>query len=121
MSKRKKEHKETKKKNQNVADSARFDKKGIRITSFIGNKGLVVLFLFLLSFGVFAPSLESDFVWDDIERIKDSYYKLNLSDINYKTLFPWLGKGFKGKHYRSLRFYSAVLLHGRSHSRGVYG
>src|SRR3989304_2939143 len=109
MSKRKKEHKETKKKNQNVADSARFDKKGIRITSFIGNKGLVVLFLFLLSFGVFAPSLESDFVWDDIERIKDSYYKLNLSDINYKTLFPWLWKGFKGKHYRPILQISTVI------------
>ena len=49
MSKRKKEHKETKKKNQNVADSARFEKKGVRITSFIGNKGLVALFLFLFS------------------------------------------------------------------------
>src|SRR3989304_5063231 len=109
MSKRKKEHKETKKKKQNVADSARFDKKGIRITSFIRNKGLVALFLFLLSFGVFAPSLKSDFVWDDISRIKDSYYKLNLSDINYKRLFPWLGKGFKGKHYRPILQISTVI------------
>ena len=109
MSKRKKGHEEEKKKNQIAAGSARFDKKGIRITSFIGNKGLVVLFLFLLSFGVFAPSLESDFVWDDIERIKDSYYKLNLSDINYKTLFPWLGKGFKGKHYRPILQISTVI------------
>src|SRR3989337_3412031 len=102
MSKRKKEHKETKKKSQNVADSARFDKKGIRITSFIGNKGVVALFIFLLSFGVFAPSLESDFAWDDISRIQESYYRLNLSDINYKTLVPWLGKGIKGIHYRPL-------------------
>src|SRR3972149_5345585 len=82
MSKRKKEYKEIKKKNQNVADSARFDKKGVRITSFIGNKGLVALFLFLLSFGVFAPSLESDFVWDDISRIKESYYK-SVSSIGF--------------------------------------
>ena len=109
MGKRKKEHKETKKKNPNVADSARFEKKGVRITSFIGNKGLVALFLFLLSFGVFAPSLGSDFVWDDISRIKESYYKLNLSDINYKTLVPWLGKGFKGKHYRPILQISSVI------------
>ena len=109
MSKRKKEYKETKKKNQNAADSARFEKKGIRITSFIGNKGLVALFLFLLSFGVFAPSLESDFVWDDISRIKESYYKLNLSEINYKTLAPWLGKGIKGKHYRPILHISSVI------------
>jgi hypothetical protein len=109
MSKRKKGHEEEKKKNQIAAGSARFDKKGIRITSFIGNKVLVALFLFLLSFGVFAPSLESDFVWDDISRIKESYYKLNLSEINYKTLAPWLGKGIRGKHYRPILHISSVI------------
>ena len=109
MSKRKKEHRETKKKNQNVADSARFEKKGVRITSFIGNKGLVALFLFLLSFGAFAYSLKSDFVWDDISRIKESSYRLNISNINYKSLLPWLGKGIIGKHYRPLLHISWIV------------
>ena len=109
MGKRKREHKETKKKNQIVADSARFEKKGVRITSFIGNKGLVALFLFLLSFGVFFPSLKSDFVWDDLTLIKDSSFSLKASNISYKTLIPRLGKSFSGLHYRPLMRISWIL------------
>ncbi len=101
MGKKKKEVKETKKKSQNAAGSTQFENKSARISSFIEKKGLVALFLFLLSFGVFAFSLKGDFVWDDAVLIKNST-TLKASYIDYKTLIPWQGKSHKGKHYRPL-------------------
>ena len=76
--------------------------------SFIQHKGLVALLLFIVSFGVFAPSLKNDFVWDDHKFIIKRSSTLEASHITYRMLMPELKRG-KNIHYRPLMFISYVM------------
>ena len=51
------------------------------LKSFTGNRKMVSVLLFALSFLVFIPSLGNDFVWDDVTYIQKKADKLNLSSI----------------------------------------
>lgn len=49
------------------------------INYLISNKLIVAIFLFLISFLVFIPSLGNDFVWDDVSYIEKKASILNFS------------------------------------------
>ncbi len=51
------------------------------LIELIRHRSLAVLFLFLLSFGVFSFSLRNGFVWDDIEVIEKNYYSFKSAHI----------------------------------------
>ncbi len=82
--------------------------------SFIQHKGLVALFLFLLSFGVFAPSLKNGFVWDDHKFIIKRSSSLEASHITRRMLMPELKRG-KNIHYRPIMFISYIM------DKGMWG
>ncbi|MGH7802419.1 MAG: hypothetical protein ACREOW_17630 [Thermodesulfobacteriota bacterium] len=81
---------------------------------FIQHKGLVALFLFIVSFGVFAPSLKNRFVWDDHKFIEQRSSSINASHITYKMLIPGIGKS-KRVHYRPIMSISYVM------DKGMWG
>ena len=81
---------------------------------FIKHKGFVAIFLFILSFGAFAPSLNNEFVWDDVWLIKGRSYSLNASNITSKMLIPSI-RSVKGVHYRPIMFISYVV------DKGMWG
>ncbi|SRR5579875_2381847 len=57
------------------------------LIGLIGHRSFAVLFLFLLSFGIFSLSLRNGFVWDDIEVIEKNYYSFK-SDHIASVLIP---------------------------------
>ena len=77
--------------------------------SFIEHKGLVALFLLLLSFGAFTPSLKHELVWDDLKLIKERSSSLKASNITYRMLLPRIHEKHKGVHYRPIMFISYVI------------
>lgn len=85
-----------------------------RIRGLIGHRGLAAIFLFLFSFGVFAPSLRNDFVWDDIKVIQNSSHSLKASRVS-SMLIPRVEKSKKQRYYRPVVFASMVL------DRAVWG
>src|SRR3989304_3461784 len=67
------------------------------------------LFLFFVSFGVFAFSLKNDFVWDDVQVIEKSYYSFKASRIK-SIVIPKIKKSKNvAPYYRPVVFISIVL------------
>jgi len=75
---------------------------------FIKHKGFVALFLFIVSLGVFAPSLKNNFVWDDHKFVIKKSSSLEASHITYMLLMPSIRSG-KSIHYRPIMFISYVV------------
>ncbi len=108
MGRKKKRLREPSKKSAQIIEekSAQYDIIGI--TSLVKRRAYVALFLFLLSFAVFAPSLRNAFVWDDVEYIQKSSYSLKASNITSRILLENTHrKGFS--HYRPMLFASFVM------------
>lgn len=81
-----------------------------RFKSFIGNRILISVFLFMLSFAVFIPSLGNDFVWDDVSYIQKNATSLNFSKIGPELIFPDSKKGkTAGNYFRPLYQVSLIL------------
>jgi tetratricopeptide (TPR) repeat protein len=110
MGKKKRRSRETAKKSAPIMEEKSAQHDVIGITSLVKHRAYVALFLFLLSFGVFAPSLRNAFVWDDVEYIQKISYGLNVLSINYRTFYRVADrKGFS--HYRPMLFTSFVADH----------
>ncbi|MEQ9618273.1 MAG: tetratricopeptide repeat protein [Deltaproteobacteria bacterium] len=77
-------------------------------------KWLVSLFLFLVSLGIYIPSAGSDFVWDDVETIENSYFAFQASSIS-SIIIPGEREEKKALYYRPLIYASMVL------DKGVWG
>lgn len=81
-----------------------------RFKSFTGNRILVSVFLFLVSFAVFIPSLGNDFVWDDVSYIQRKAKNLNFSKIGPELISPKLKEGkTAGKYFRPLYQVSLIV------------
>jgi hypothetical protein len=80
------------------------------LKSFTGNRKMVSVFLFVLSFLVFIPSLGNDFVWDDVTYIQNKADKLNLSSIK-SELIPLGSTENKtgGNYYRPVYLATLIL------------
>ncbi|HVY54587.1 MAG TPA: hypothetical protein VHC46_02430, partial [Thermodesulfobacteriota bacterium] len=76
--------------------------------SFIRRKRLVSLLLFLVSLGVYLPSLRNGFVWDDVETIERSYYVYSASSMG-AMLIPPEKENKDALYYRPLVYASMVL------------
>jgi tetratricopeptide (TPR) repeat protein len=76
--------------------------------SFIRRKWLVSLLLFLVSLGVYLPSLRNGFVWDDVETIEQSYYIYNASSMG-AMFIPPEKESKDALYYRPLIYASMVL------------
>jgi tetratricopeptide (TPR) repeat protein len=73
-------------------------------------KIFVALFLFLLSFSVFTPSLKNGFVWDDVETIERSYFSFKASRIASIVFTENKGKQkVASYYYRPIFFISMVV------------
>lgn len=66
---------------------------------------LFAVFLFVVSFSVFIPSLKSEFVWDDVMYISAVHHTLDFSNFDLDRLTKVSG----GKHYRPMLFASLAL------------
>ncbi|MBW1824060.1 MAG: hypothetical protein JRI87_05775, partial [Deltaproteobacteria bacterium] len=69
------------------------------------SKWIIVLLLFILSFLVYLPTLEYDFVWDD-----DVYVVRNvrIHSLNAKSL-AWMATGFDAGNWHPLTWFSHAL------------
>ncbi len=76
--------------------------------SFIRRKPLVSLLLFLVSLGVYLPSLRNGFVWDDVETIEQSYYIYNASSMG-DMFIPPVKEPKDALYYRPLVYASMVM------------
>lgn len=75
----------------------------------IGNKGFAALFLLSFSFGVYAFSLKSEFVWDDVEVLEKSSFSIKSWQIK-SILIPSINKRQNvATYYRPLIFLSNLL------------
>ncbi|HEX3035050.1 MAG TPA: hypothetical protein VHT73_07945, partial [Thermodesulfobacteriota bacterium] len=75
------------------------------------SRGLVAVFLFLVSFTAFAPSLRNDFVWDDIPLIIHHYNSLKLSNINSKIILRDITDIKELKYFRPIFRVSLIIDH----------
>ena len=93
-----------------VGSAADQNENSTGINYLIGNKSIVTIFLFLISFLVFIPSLGNDFVWDDISYIKSRASKLDFSKIvpAFRPLIVNKEKGSK-KYFRPVFKVSLIL------------
>ncbi|MGB2691690.1 MAG: hypothetical protein WBB48_07320 [Thermodesulfobacteriota bacterium] len=79
------------------------------IDSFIRNRNMVSIFLFVLAFVVFIPSLSNDFVWDDVSYIQKKAGRLNFSKLGSELIVPELkSRSNAGKYFRPV--YQASLI-----------
>lgn len=80
------------------------------IDSFVGNKVIVSIFLFILAFVVFIPSLSNDFVWDDISYIQKKIHRLKFSKLGPDLIAPELKRhSTAGDYFRPLYQASLIL------------
>jgi len=68
--------------------------------SLINNRLYASIFLFLISFVIFIPSLKNDFVWDDIPYILSCIDSLNIPDQLNKVLPKKVKQDKKKDYYR---------------------
>ncbi len=78
---------------------------GLGLGSLFRHRILVAIFLFIVSFAVFIPSLKSQFVWDDFLYIRDVHHNLRFSNIDINRFVKVSG----GRHYRPILFASLVV------------
>ncbi|GJM17150.1 MAG: O-GlcNAc transferase [Thermodesulfobacteriota bacterium] len=80
------------------------------IDSLIGNRLIVSVFLFVLSFMVFVPSLSSEFVWDDVSYIQKKAHSLNFSKLGPGLILPKIANDNKaGKYFRPVHQASLII------------
>lgn len=107
VDKKKKEVKRNNEVRGNKVESLSIDKAG-SIGKLVKHKTLVAIFLFLISFGVFAPSLRNSFVWDDLRYIVSYPDFFKVSHINSKTFFQ-IKEKTNPSYYRPILFISEVI------------
>lgn len=79
------------------------------IDSFIRNRTIVSIFLLVLAFVVFVPSLSNDFVWDDVSYIQKKAGSLNFGALGPKLIAPELkSQSTAGNYFRPV--YQASLI-----------
>jgi len=69
------------------------------ILKLLENKTLTAVFLFLISFAVYSPSLKYDFVWDDVEGIEKIFSSFHSTNIQH-ILIPPVDNNKKSRYYR---------------------
>ena len=93
-----------------VESAADLSGNSTRINSLIGNKAIVAIFLFLISFLVFIPSLSNEFVWDDVYAIKEKASVLDFSRINLEMFAINVKEGgHVHKYFRPVYSVSMIL------------
>jgi len=66
------------------------------------------VFIFLVSFALYSPSLKHSFVWDDVEVIAKSNVSFDASNI-VDVVVPGVEKNKKERYYRPVVYASMVL------------
>ena len=80
------------------------------INSLIGNRLIVSVFLFVLSFVVFVPSLSNEFVWDDVSYIQKRAHSLNFSKLGPGLIVPKIANDKKaGNYFRPVHQASLII------------
>ncbi|MEQ9619187.1 MAG: tetratricopeptide repeat protein [Deltaproteobacteria bacterium] len=78
------------------------------ISKLIGSRLLSAIFLFLVSFTLFSPSLQNDFVWDDVEVITKGNVTFDAPSI-IRAIVPESNKNKEARYYRPA-FYTSVVI-----------
>lgn len=79
--------------------------------NLIQSRVLIAVFLFLVSFIAFVPSLRNDFVWDDIVFIKNRYYSLKASNVNSKLIIRDTLEDKESRYFRPIFRISLIIDH----------
>lgn len=73
--------------------------------ALIKNKFLAVFIVFVVSVLIYLPSMNNDFVWDDVIEIQKEYHKFKDRSF-FKSLIPRTSKNKTKSYYRPLTFFS---------------
>lgn len=84
------------------------------ISKLTGNRALSAIFLFLVSFALFSPSLKNDFVWDDVEVITKGTVSFETSNL-INAVVPEVNTDKKARYYRPFLYASLVA------DKGLWG
>lgn len=68
---------------------------------FVKNKFTVAAIIFIFSVLIYLPSVNNDFVWDDVIQIKKEYYKFQNRSF-FKSLIPKASKNKLKSYYRPI-------------------
>ena len=107
MGKKKKKAKEKPRKEVSIKSPKERKSLAARFASIIRHRFIVGMLLFALSFGVFAPSLGNEFVWDDISYIQlKGHESLTFRGMISNILNPFNNLKREPKHFRPILYSS---------------
>ena len=69
------------------------------------NKYLTSLIIFVVSFLIYIPSLQNEFVWDDVIEIKKNYFKFERTSL-VKSIFPKKSAKKSKGYFRPITYYT---------------
>ena len=72
-------------------------------SGFFKNRYLAALILFIFSFLIYLPSLQHNFVWDDVIEIKKNYFKFEKTSL-VKSIFPEKSAKKKKGYFRPITY-----------------
>ncbi len=73
--------------------------------ALIKNKFLAAFLIFVVSVLIYLPSMNNDFVWDDVIEIQKEYHKFKNKSF-FNSLIPRTSKNKTKSYYRPLTFFS---------------
>jgi protein O-mannosyl-transferase len=107
MVKKKKKAKEKSRKEVSTESLKERESIAVRFSNIVSHRFVIGILLFVLSFGVFAPSLKNEFVWDDITHIQlKSHEGLRFRGIISNILNPFDALEREPKHFRPILYSS---------------
>jgi tetratricopeptide (TPR) repeat protein len=107
MGKKKKKAKDKPKKEVSSKNLKERESLAVRFANVVRHRFIVGVLLFALSFGVFAPSLGNEFVWDDISYIQlKSHESLTFRGMISNILNPFKALEREPKHFRPILYSS---------------
>jgi len=72
-------------------------------SSLFKNRYLAAFILFIFSFLIYLPSLQNNFVWDDVIEIKKNYFKFEKTSL-VKSIFPEKSAKKKKGYFRPVTY-----------------
>ncbi|MGH7890245.1 MAG: tetratricopeptide repeat protein [Thermodesulfobacteriota bacterium] len=114
MSKKDKKTKATKKQTTSTEEHSQLGRTLGRVEGLVNHRAFALVFLFLISFAVFLPSLKNGFVWDDVEAIQENYNAFRTLNIT-SLVIP------KDKKHKRVGYYRPVVFSTMFVDKSIWG
>ncbi len=114
MSKKDKKTKAEKKQISSIHEQSQLGGTLGRVEALVNHRAFALVFLFIVSFLVFVPSLKNGFVWDDVEAIEENYNAFRTLNIT-SLVIP------RDKKHKRVGYYRPVVFSTMFADRSIWG